>query len=164
MPRSWTRGVSSNNNTFGYYGYVAMGTLEPGDTLLHTFWSFSCWGVWGSLDTFPIGSAICRAGIIVADALAASPPTPITNASDPWIDVCTVVPVGQIATSTNVDWSYIWSTQPSDRDSVIHRQNDNVSGTLSLWLGWEFNLPGDQVSGFAVGGWNCSVDAYIDTH
>ncbi|MGH3784765.1 MAG: hypothetical protein ACRDRO_30175 [Pseudonocardiaceae bacterium] len=156
--------MSVDNNSFGYYGYVAMGTLNPGDTLLHTFWSFSAWGTWGSLSTFPIGSSICRAGIIVADALAVSPPTPITNEGDPWIDMTTVHPHGQIATSTNVDWSYLWDTGLGDRDSVVHRQNDNVSGTLSLWLGWEFDVAPNAVSGFAVGGWNCSVDAYIDTH
>lgn len=163
MSRAWNRQVSANNNTFGYYGYVSLGSLNPGQSVLKTFWSFSCWGVWGSLDSFPIGSAICRAGLIAWDILDPSPPTPITNASDDWMDLCTVVPVGQIATSTNVDWSYIWSTQPSDRRSVIRRKNEGSSGTLGLWIAWEFSLPGDQVSGFGVGGWNCSQDAYINT-
>lgn len=163
MSRAWVRGVTANPNTFGYYGFVNMATLMPGQSVLHHFWSFTCWGVWGSLDSFPIGSAICRAGIVFADLPMASPPTPITNADADWIDLCTVVPVGQIATSTNVDWSYIWSTQPSDRESTVHRKNEILVGTKAVYLAWEFSLPGDQVSGFAVGGWNASYDGYINT-
>jgi hypothetical protein len=164
VPKAWTRGVSINNNAFGYYGYVPMARLQPGDTLLRTLWSFNAWGLWGSLDIFPPGSSICRAGLIAWDILDPDVPTPITNASDDWIDLCTVTPIGNITTSTNVDWSYQWATGPGDRDSRVHRKNPGPTGTLNVYVSWEFQVASDAVSGFGVGGWNVACDLYIDTH
>lgn len=162
MARAWRRGISINNTTNADFGSVALTSINPGESILHSFWSFQCWGVWGSLPTFPIGSAILRAGLIVNDILA-TPLYPIFNAGDQWMDMCTVKPEGNIATSTNVDWAYIWSTGQSDRETTVHRKNLNISGTLGVWVNWEFNLSSDTVAGFAVGGWNASLDCYVDT-
>lgn len=164
MPRSWNRSVSVNQNSFGYYGYVGGPILTPGDTVLRTFWSFNAWGLWGTLDTFPPGSSICRAGIVLSDVTNPSPPTPITNIGADWMDLTTVTPIGQIATSTNVDWSYQWTTGPSDRDSKVHREVAAGAGSYFVLLSWEFQVAPDAVSGFGVAGWNASIDCYIDTH
>lgn len=162
MPRAWTRATSINNNAFGTFGYVSLASLFIGNTVLHSYWSLNLWGTWGSVAQYPPGSSIVRAGLIAEDILSASPPTPITNESHPWMDILTLQPIGQIAISTNVDWSYTWNTGQGDRNVKVRRKNQ-TTGTQGLWVAWEISVAADALAGFAVSGWSATLDAYIET-
>lgn len=163
MSRAWTRGVSTNANTFGYYGYVPLGTLAPGQTLLRTLWSLQLHKTYGDFDYFPPGSSICRAGILVTSTTEAGyPQTPISNESANWVDLVTLPPQVDLAVSTDTNWFLQWNTGNTDRNSVVHRLN-STAATQQLLLAWEFQVTTDSASGFGVDGWNCSVDAYINT-
>lgn len=162
MSRIWARTLAVDDNNSGYYGSKEMSGLNVGSTILRTLWSINIWGTWGSVDQYPPGSSICRAGIIVAEAgLAPSAtPTPISQDTENWMDLVTLIPVGQIATSTGVDWQYNWATLP-DRNAKAQRLND-TAGDQSLYLSWEFLVAPDSVSGFAVLGWSGATDAYVN--
>lgn len=162
MTRAWVRETSINNTAVPDKGSVSMTTLMPGQSIVHAFWSIDIWGTWGSINQFPPGSSITRAGLIVNDVLAA-PLYPITDRSSQWMDLVTLHPIGQIATSSNVDWQYNWNNGYSDRDVRVHRKNLNVSGTLGVWINWEIQVAADALAGYDIGGWSCTLDAYIDT-
>ncbi len=162
MTRAWVRETSINNTALVDKGSVSMTTLMPGQSIVHAFWSIDIWGTWGSINQFPPGSSITRAGLIVNDVLAAAL-YPITNRSSPWMDLVTLHPIGQIATSSNVDWQYNWNNGYTDRDVLVHRKNNNISGTLGVWINWEIQVAADSLAGYDINGWSCTLDAYIDT-
>lgn len=162
MPRIWSRSHAGNVNNAGYYGAVEMIPLDPGATILRTLWSINLWGTWGSVNQYPPGSSLCRAGIIIADPglPLALIPTPISQADEEWMDLVTLIPVGQISTSTNVDWQYNWAT-PVDRNAKAQRKNETISGQ-SLYVSWEFEVASDALSGFGVLGWSSAADSYLN--
>jgi hypothetical protein len=162
MGRIWARTLAVDDNNSGFYGSKEMSGLSNGSTILRTLWSINLWGTWGSVDQYPPGSSIARAGIIVAAAglAPADTPTPISQAEDDWLDLVTLVPLGQIATSTNVDWQYNWMTL-EDRNAKAQRLNDTGSDQ-SLYLSWEFTVAPDAISGFAMLGWSGATDAYVN--
>ena len=161
MAGSWARSLTVNDNNSGFYGSAEMVSFSPGSTLARSVWSINLWGTWGSVDQYPPGSSICRAGIIVAESGLApgDTPTPISQGYLPWVDLVTLVPVGQIATSTNVDWQYNWAT-PIDRNAKAMRRNDTVDN-VAVYLSWEFSVASDALSGFGMLGWSGAVDAYL---
>ena len=162
MTRAWVRETSINNTAIADKGYVSMININPGQSILHSFWSIDIWGTWGSVNQFPPGSSIIRAGLLVNDILAA-PKYPITDRQLPWMDLVSLHPIGQIATSTNVDWQYNWNNGYTDREVKVHRKNLNISGTLGIWLNWEIMVAADAFAGFDIGGWSATLDCYIDT-
>lgn len=162
MSRIWGRTVTAGAPFSGFYGHAEMLGFNDQSTILRTLWSINIWGTWGDVDQYPPGSSICRAGIIAAPS-GLSPgdiPTPISQASSEWMDLVTLVPVGQIATSTGVDWQYNWATV-EDRNAKAQRHN-TTGADESLYLSWEFLVAPDAVSGFAVLGWSGATDAYIN--
>lgn len=163
MTRTWARSLTVNQNNSGFYGHAEMISFNDGLTILRTVWSINLWGTWGSINQYPPGSSICRAGIIVGPSGLApgSTPTPISQASEEWLDLVTLVPVGQIATSTNVDWQYNWATEV-DRNAKAQRKN--TSGAQeSLYLSWEFSVASDAIGGFGMNGWSGATDSYINS-
>lgn len=162
MGRIWARTVTAGAPFSGFYGHAEMFGLNVGSTLLRTVWSINLWGTWGSVDQYPPGSSIARAGIIVAPSGLAPGdiPTPISQASSEWIDLVTLEPVGQIATSTGVDWQYNWYTDP-DRNAKAQRTNSSA-GDESLYLSWEFLVAPDAISGFGMLGWSGATDGYVN--
>lgn len=161
MAGTWVRSLTVNENNSGYYGSVEMLSFSPDSTLNRSIWSINLWGTWGNVAQYPPGSSICRAGIIVAESGLdpSATPTPISQPTAPWVDLVTLVPVGQIAISTLVDWQYNWVT-PVDRIAKAMRRND-TSGDVAVYLSWEFSVASDALSGFAMLGWSGAVDAYI---
>lgn len=162
MTRAWVRETSINNTATPDKGDVSMITLAPGQSIVHCFWSIDIWGTWGSINQFPPGSSITRAGLIVNDVLAA-PLYPITNRNSSWMDLVTLHPHGQIAISSQVDWHYQWDTGLSDREVRVHRKNTGSSGTLGVWINWQTQVAADALAGYDIAGWSCTLDAYIDT-
>jgi hypothetical protein len=68
--------------------------------------------------------------------------------------------LGQIATSTGVDWQYNWMTL-EDRNAKAERRND-TGGDQSLYLSWEFLVAPDAISGFSMLGWSGATDTYVN--
>lgn len=163
MTRFWARALTVNQNNSGFYGSAEMTSIDPGLTILRTLWSINLWGTWGSVDQYPPGSSIARAGILVAQAGLdpSATPTPISQPDLPWLDLVTLIPVGQIATSTNVDWQYNWATE-EDRNAKSQRKNV-TAGPESLYLSWEFSVAADAISGFGMLGWSGATDSYINS-
>lgn len=163
MTAGWVRATQTNQNNSGFFGSLEMIGTTPGQTILHTFWNINIWGSWGSVAQYPPGSSICRVGLVfdTAGIAPASTPTPITNASADWLDITTLCPVGQIATSTNVDWQYNWQFE-QDREVTVKRKN-TTAGNKSLYMAWEFTVASDALSGFTLNGWSSSIDAYVNT-
>lgn len=162
MSRAWSRAFYSSAATTGTYGGTQLITLTSGQTAMHSFWNINVWGTWGSVAQYPPGSSLMRAGLVVAaSGLAGDANTPISQPSADWMDITTICPVGQIATSTNVDWQYNWQL-PVDRDVVVQRKNSGTT-SLGIYVAWEFVVASDAVSGFSMGGWSASIDTYINT-
>jgi len=66
----------------------------------------------------------------------------------------------QLSRATNVAWQLNWGFI-EDQSIKSQRRND-TEDPYGLYLAWEMALE-DEVSGFTMNGWWCSVDAYIRT-
>lgn len=162
MSRNWDRFLAVNVNNNGFYGWAEGPALDISWTLLRSLWSINLWSTWGDTDQYPPGSSIARAGIIAAQSglTGVDVPTPISQSGEEWIDLVTLIPLGQIATSTGVDWQYNWSIL-EDRNAKAQRFNQTDT-PQSIYLSWEFIVASDAVSGFSMLGWSGAVDAYLN--
>jgi len=162
MSRGWVRATGTFPGVNNFFDGVEAIVVSSGQTVLHAFWNINIWGSWGSVSQYPPGSSICRAGIgFFDDGIGGTTNTPISQASADWMDITTICPVGQIATSTNVDWQYNWQFE-QDREIKVQRKA-NTATDMGLYIAWEFSVASDAVSGFNLPGWSFSIDAYVNT-
>jgi len=113
----------------------------------------------GQLKAYRYGVRVIR--IDEADLLPSGTPTPITNADADWLAITTMNPhVAILARETTNAWVTLWGF-PIDLSIKSQRLNQTAANK-TLYLAWEMSLL-DEVSGFTMTGWNCSLDALIRT-
>jgi hypothetical protein len=144
-----------------YYGTAeVVKGLQPGETILRTFWSFSAWATYGSTNVYPPNSSVTRAGLIVLEP--GIPPntadTPISQAGSDWYDITTITWDGNISTSTNVDWLVYGNVPGREQDTRAMRKITNPAGA-SIYLGWESARPDVPLAFNYAANW--VVDALI---
>lgn len=163
MVDGWTRATASNPNNSGFFGSVPLILVQPGQTVLRSWWNLGLYYLSSDENVYPPGNSILRAGVVydVADLAPLSTPTPISNADADWMAITTMNPTGvQLSRATNVAWQINWGF-PIDLSIKSQRRND-TAGNMTMYLAYEFGLSG-EISGFTLTGWWCSIDALIRT-
>lgn len=163
MADGWVRATASNPNNSGFFGSVPLIGVQPGQTVLRSWWNVGLYYLSADENVYPPGNSILRAGVVYADEglTPLETPTPITNADDDWMAITTINPtVVQLSRATNVAWQINWGF-PIDLSIKSQRRND-TEGNKTMYLAYEFGLSG-QIAGFALSGWWCSIDALIRT-
>jgi len=160
----WTRAGVTNANNDGFFGSVVTTGLLPGQTALRSWWNIGLFYLSADENVYPPGSSLLRAGVCFAEAGLAplATPTPITNANDAdWLAITTINPhIVQLSRATNVAWQINWGF-PIDQSIKSMRKND-TEDNWAFYVAWEFALE-DEISGFTITGWNCSVDTLVRT-
>jgi len=159
----WVRSVSTNDNNDGFFGSVPMIGVSVDQTVLRAWWNIALYHVLDPSSTYPAGASILRAGVVYdeADLLPSGTPTPISNADADWLAITTMNPhVAILARETTNAWVTLWGF-PIDLSIKSQRKNETAAAR-TLYLAWEMSLE-DEVAGFTMTGWNCSLDAYIRT-
>jgi hypothetical protein len=164
MTDGWARSTVTNPNSFGFYGSYELTSLHPGQTLLRSWWNIGMFDTTSGTGSWPPGSSILRAGVVLA-APGLNPettvPTPITNADADWLAITTVnASLLQLAVAVDVSWQTNWGF-PIDLSIKSQRKNATAENQ-SLYVAWEFALSGAD-TGFGVNGWWASLDALIRT-
>ena len=163
MTDGWVRAVANNPNNDGFFGSVPLIGLTPGQTVLRSWWNIGMYYLAADVDVYPPGSSILRAGVVydVVDLAPSATPTPISNADADWLAITTINPtVVQLSRATNVAWQINWGF-PVDVSIKSQRKNTTMANR-TLYLAWEFSL-NDEVSGFTIPGWWCSLDSLVRT-
>lgn len=163
MADGWVRAVATDVNNFGFFGYVPMITLSPGQTCLKAWWNIGMYYLSSDENVYPPGGSILRAGVCwnnnSSDPVV--PKTPISDASADWMAITTLNPeIVQLSRATNVAWQINWSLH-TDEPIKSMRKND-TEDTYALQLAWEFSLH-EEISGFTIPAWWCSIDALVRT-
>jgi len=163
MTDGWVRATATNVNNSGFFGSVPITLVQPTQTVLRAWWNIGLFYLEADVDQYPPGSSILRAGLCydVAGHTPLETPTPISNADADWLAITTINPYWpQISRATNVAWQINWGFL-TDMSIKSQRRND-TEDDYTLYLAWEMALE-DEVSGFTMSGWWCSLDAYIRT-
>jgi len=163
MADGWVRATATNPNNDGFFGSVPLILVQPDQTVLRAWWNLGLYHVLDPSSEYPPGSSILRAGVVYADAdlEPLETPTPISNADADWLAITTMNPSQAIlARATTNAWVTLWGF-PIDLSIKSQRKNQ-TEGNKTLYLCWEMSLE-DEVAGFTMTGWNCSIDAYIRT-
>lgn len=163
MTDGWVRAVQTNVNNFGFFGYVRMITVQPGQTVLRAWWNIGMNYVLDDFGEYPPGSSILRVGVayLNADTMPAINLTPISDASADWMAITTLNPhTVTLARATTNAWVLTWGF-PIDLSIKSQRRND-TGDDFALQLAWEFAL-NDEAAGFTIPGWWSSIDALIRT-
>lgn len=163
MTDGWVRATATNVNNSGFFGSVPITLVQPTQTVLRAWWNIGLYYLAADVDQYPPGSSILRAGVCydVAGHTPLETPTPISNADADWMAITTINPYWpQISRATNVAWQMNWGFIT---DVSIKSQRRNATeDDYTLYLAWEMALE-DEVSGFTMSGWWCSLDALIRT-
>lgn len=163
MADGWVRATASNPNNSGFFGSVPLILVQPGQTVLRSWWNLGLYYLSSDENVYPPGNSILRAGVVYA-AEGLEPletPTPISNAGDDWMAITTMNPTGvQLSRATNVAWQINWGF-PVDASIKSQRRND-TENDMTMYLAYEFGLSG-EIEGFTLTGWWCSIDALIRT-
>lgn len=161
---AWIRSTNTNVRNNGFFGSSENISLNPGETVLRSFWNIGLTLTQTNPDQYPPGSSILRVGLCWAESglAALSTPTPITNGDDAdWLDIETLAPYSVVlASATQNIWQINWAF-PKDEDVRSMRKNKNAAGNMGLYVAWEFALDA-EVSGFTIPWWYSSTDAYIN--
>ena len=163
MVDGWTRATASNPNNSGFFGSVPLILVQPGQTVLRSWWNVGLYYLSTDENVYPPGNSILRAGVVydVADLEPLSTPTPISNADADWMAITTMNATGvQLSRATNVAWQINWGF-PIDLSIKSQRRNDTMANR-TMYLAYEFGLDG-EIMGFTITGWWCSIDALIRT-
>ena len=163
MADGWVRAVATNPNNSGFFGSVPLIGVSPGQTVLRSWWNVGFQYLVDSIEIFPPGSSLLRAGVVYAEAGLAplETPTPITNADADWLYVATLNPLQvELDRVTNVGWNILWGF-PHDISLKSQRRNDTATN-MNLYVAWEMAL-NDETPGFTMNGWNTSMDCYVRT-
>ena len=163
MVDGWTRATASNPNNSGFFGSVPLISVLPGQTVLRSWWNIGMYYLAADVDVYPPGSSILRAGVVydVEDLMPIATPTPISNADADWLAITTINPtVVQLSRAVNVAWQINWGF-PIDLSIKSQRRND-TEDSRTLYLAFEFGLE-DEVSGFTIPGWWCSLYSLVRT-
>jgi len=163
MADGWVRATASNPNNSGFYGSVPLILVQPGQTVLRAWWNVGFYHTLSGATQYPPGSSILRAGVLYDEA-GLEPnetPTPISQADADWMAITTLNPnVAGLSQADVNTWYTHWGF-PVDLSIKSQRKNQ-TEGNRTLYLAYEMGLE-DEVSGFAMSGWWCSIDAYIRT-
>lgn len=135
----WRRTTFADSDDAGFGSYEAV-VLDFGETIIRSYWSFQ---IHSAVATAPggdpVGSLLCRAGLVAAvSGLApASTPTPISQPGDDWLDVRTAPWHLQLAPSTStLDW--VVNARIAEQDVKSQRRTDPASPTTqSIYWSWE---------------------------
>lgn len=163
MTDGWVRATQTNVNNNGFFGYVPMISVAPGQTVLKAWWNVGMYYLDNPINVYPPGSSICRVGVawINLDTIPAVAVTPISDASADWMAITTLNPeIVQLSRATDVAWQINWSFH-IDEPIKSMRRNDTADD-YGLMLSYEFSL-NDETSGFTINGWWASIDALIRT-
>lgn len=163
MADGWVRATATDPNNSGFFGSVPLIGLTPGQTALRSWWNIGLYYLAADVDVYPPGSSILRAGVVYAEAGLAplATPTPISNADADWLAITTLNPyVVQLSRATNVAWQINWGF--NDDQSIKSQRKNQEVGNMALYLAWEMSL-NDEVSGFTMNGWWCSMDTLVRT-
>src|SRR3990172_1309018 len=139
MADGWVRATATDPNNDGFFGSVPLISVGVDQTVLRAWWNIGLYHVIDPSSTYPPGASILRAGVVYdeADLLPSGTPTPTSNA-----------------------WVTLWGF-PIDLSIKSQRKNETAEAR-TLYLAWEMSLL-DEVAGFTMTGWNCSMDALIRT-
>jgi hypothetical protein len=163
MADGWVRAVATNPNNDGFFGSVPLISVGVDQTVLRAWWNLGLYHVLEEATEYPPGASILRAGVVYAEAdlEPLETPTPISNADADWLAITTINPsIAVLARATTNAWMTLWGF-PIDLSIKSQRRND-TEASRTLYLAWEMSLE-NEVSGFTMTGWNCSIDAYIRT-
>jgi len=163
MADGWVRAVATNPNNSGFFGSVPLISVGVGQTVLRAWWNLGLYHVLDPASEYPPGASILRAGVVYAEADLAplATPTPISNADADWLAITTINPgIAVLSRATTNAWMTQWGF-PVDLSIKSQRKNQ-TEDARTLYLAWEMSLE-DEVSGFTMTGWNCSLDAYVRT-
>lgn len=163
MADGWVRATATDPNNNGFFGFVPLIGLTPGQTVLRSWWNVGFHHLVDDVATYPPGSSILRAGVAydVAGLDETNTPTPITNADADWIAITTLNPsTAVLARATTNAWLTVWGF-PVDLSIKSQRKNDTLANR-TLYVSWEMSL-NDEIPGFTMNGWQCSMDCYIRT-
>jgi hypothetical protein len=159
----WVRATATNPNNSGFFGSVPLILVQPGQTVLRSWWNLGLYYLDSDVDQYPPGNSILRAGVVYAEEglMPLATPTPISNADADWLAITSVNPYGvQLSRAVNVAWQLNWGF-PIDLSIKSQRRND-TEDDMTLYLAWEMSLD-DEVSGFTMNGWWASMDSLIRT-
>lgn len=145
-PTEWRRSTFVQDSA-NYYGYAPGEAVEAGETVLRCFWSLSVWNVYGDQPTYPAGTSLLRAGIILDSLSSPAHNTPVSQANVDWMDLTTMPWNIELMEAVNADWLVRANTGPTDRDSRAMRKN-TLTTTQTVWVSWELATSSLQVSGF----------------
>lgn len=163
MVDGWVRATATNPNNDGFFGSVPLIGVSVDQTVLRSWWNVGFHHLVDDVAEYPPGSSILRAGVVydVAGLTSAQTPTPISNADADWLAITTLNPITAVlARATTNAWLTVWGF-PIDLSIKSQRKNDTAAAR-TLYVAWEMSL-NDEVPGFTMNGWQCSMDSYIRT-
>ena len=163
MTDGWVRATAVGAPEFGFLGAVPMILVQPGQTVLRSWWNISLFYLAADVDAYPPGNSLLRAGVVyAAEGLSlGSTPFPVSNADADWLAITSINPnVVQLSRATNVAWQINWGF-PIDLSIKSQRRNDTMDD-MTLYVSWEFAL-NTEAEEFVIEGWACSVDSLIRT-
>lgn len=162
MSRGWVRAVQTNFNNSGFFGHVPMINIAPDQTVLRSYWNVGLIMTLTNPGQYPPGGSILRVGLLWDNFTEAGQGryTPITDASQDWMDIETIHPRVVLASATQNIWHLNWDFEIDQ--SVKSQRKNETSDTYALYVAYEFSLH-DAVSGFTIPWWTSSVDAYVNT-
>lgn len=163
MVDGWVRATATNPNNDGFFGSVPLIGVSDGQTVLRSWWNIGMYWLDDEVNVYPPGSSILRAGVVY-DAAGLTPlqtPTPISNADADWMAITTINPsIVQLSQAVVTSWQINWGF-PIDLSIKSQRRNETGSNR-TLYLAWEMSL-NNEVPGFTMSGWWCSIDSFIRT-
>lgn len=139
MPTTeWRRSVfADDSNSLGYGSFEAV-TLAPGETCIRLFWGCQFVNVSGSLNSYPPGTTITKAGIVyeASGQTIDQTSTPLSQPDADWMDIRFMPWTGNIATSTNVDW--LLTAVVAEQDVKSQRKNPiDATAPMGIYGSWE---------------------------
>lgn len=145
-PTQWRR-TTFVQDTLNYFGHVPSIAVEPGETVIRTFWSLSAWIVYGDTANYPAGTSLLRAGILFDTFVDPTFDTPVSQPDSEWMDLTSCPWHTQLAVSAEVDWLVTANTGYTDRDARAKRLND-TDVPYTVYVSWELATSSLQAVGF----------------
>lgn len=157
MALIWNRNATTtptNNGTWGHWHpdqHVLIG-----QTAIRTYWSAELWTTYADVGSYPIGSSLIRAGLIMLPpgTQESDIPSPISQGNEDWMDIRSLHPRVQIAQAAGTAWQIEWPLYEQDVKSMRKARDLD----LAPFVVWEMQVGPGAVSGFVVAGWWVSVD------